>query len=327
MIANTPRPRVAILAIDGLFDLGFASILDTMSIANELNREPIYELEVVGLQKKVVSQRGSIIPTVRAKWDETPDIVVVPALGAKSPEALVPALAARPVVAACELLRAWGAGGATIAAACTGTFVLATSGLLDGHRATTTWWLAPLFRERFPDTELDDGNMIVASAPFVTAGAALAHLDLALWLIRRQSPSLAALTARYLMIDTRPSQAAFAIPDHLMHDDDLVRRFESWVRKNLVDRFSLEEAAKKIGASPRTLQRKVQNVLGKSPIAFVQDLRVERAIHLIRTSNDSMDTIAERVGYADAVTLRTLLRKKTGRGVRELRAADSERAR
>lgn len=320
MIAKAPRPRVAILAIDGLFDLGFAAVLDTLSIANELNREPIYDLRVVSLRKRVVSQRGAIIATTRVDWDETPDVLVVPALGAKMPEVLVPELATRPVVEACKLLRHWAAGGATIAAACTGTFVLASAGLLDGHRATTTWWLAPLFRARYPATELDEGNMIVQSAPFITAGAALAHLDLALWLVRRQSPTLAALVARYLMIDQRPSQAAFAISDHLVHDDELVRRFEAWVRKNLVDRFSLEEAAKTIGASPRTLQRKVQSVLGKSPIAFVQDLRIERAVHLIKTSHESMDTIAGKVGYADAVTLRTLFRKKTGRGVRELRA-------
>ena len=70
-----------------------------------------------------------------------------------------------------------------VAAACIGTFVLAESGLLDTHRATTTWWLAPLFRKRYPNVELDESNMIVKSGRFVTAGAALGHLDLALWLI------------------------------------------------------------------------------------------------------------------------------------------------
>jgi transcriptional regulator GlxA family with amidase domain len=66
----------------------------------------------------------------------------------------------------------------------------------------------------------------------------------------------------------------------------------------------------------------MQRVLGKSPVAYVQDLRVERAVHLLRTSDASVDEIAAEVGYSDAVTLRTLLRKKTGRGVRDLRGRD-----
>ena len=82
----------------------------------------------------------------------------------------------------------------------------------DGRVATTTWWLGPFFRERFPRVELDDSRMIVESGRFATAGAALAHLDLALWLVRRRSPALATLTARYLILDARnagsPSAAA-----------------------------------------------------------------------------------------------------------------------
>ncbi|MFP3589000.1 AraC family transcriptional regulator, partial [Paraburkholderia sp. SIMBA_055] len=97
------------------------------------------------------------------------------------------------------------------------TLLLAETGLLNGHTATTSWWLAPLFRRRYPQVSLDDSRMLIVSAPFVTAGAALAHVDLALGLVRRRSPALAALTARYLLVDSRASQAAYAIPDHLAH--------------------------------------------------------------------------------------------------------------
>src|SRR5438034_1083754 len=73
-----------------------------------------------------------------------------------------------------------------MAAACIGTFVIAESGLLDHHHATTTWWLAPLFRKRYPHVLLDESNMIVKSGRFVTAGAALSHIDLALWLVESE---------------------------------------------------------------------------------------------------------------------------------------------
>jgi transcriptional regulator GlxA family with amidase domain len=178
-----------------------------------------------------------------------------------------------------------------------------------------------MFRARFPRVELDDSRMVVESGRLVTAGAAMGHLDLALWLVRRRSPALAALTARYLMIDSRFSQATYAIPDHLAHADPTVEKFERWARRHLAERFSLEDAARSVGASPRTLARRLQHVLGKSPLSYVQDLRVERAVHLLQTSDDNIDEIAAQVGYADGVTLRTLLRRKTGRGVRELRAS------
>ena len=122
------------------------------------------------------------------------------------------------------------AGARRVSAACIGTFVLAESGLLDQQRATTTWWLAPLFRKRYPAVLLDESSMIVKSGRFVTAGAALSHIDLALWLVRRVSPQLAALTAKYLIVDSRPSQSAYSLTDHLLHSDPIVQRFERWAR-------------------------------------------------------------------------------------------------
>jgi transcriptional regulator GlxA family with amidase domain len=206
-------------------------------------------------------------------------------------------------------------------AACVGTFVMAESGLLDDHHATTTWWLSPLFRKRYPRVLLDESNMIVKSGRVVTAGAALSHMDLALWLVRSTSPKLAALTAKYLIVDSRPSQSAYALTDHLVHSDPMVQRFESWARARLKHGFSLDEAADAVGASKRTLARRMQEVLGKSPLSYFQSLRVERAVHLLKTSSASVDQIAERVGYTDGSILRVLLRRHLGLGIKEIRRA------
>jgi transcriptional regulator GlxA family with amidase domain len=218
------------------------------------------------------------------------------------------------------LLQRWARAGASVGAACTGTFVVAESGLLDGERATTSWWLAPMFRKRYPAVALDESRMLVHSRGVTTAGAALAHLDLALGVLRQRSPALAALAARYLLVEARGAQAEYVIPDHLAHADPMVERFEGWARKKLAKGFSLAEAARAAGASERTLARRLHSVLGKTPLSYFQDLRVERALHLLRTGNASADQIAAQIGYADGVTLRSLLRRKLGRGVRELRA-------
>ncbi len=147
-------------------------------------------------------------------------------------------------------------------------------------------------------------------------------MDLALWIIRQKSPRLAALTAKYLVVDSRPSQSAYILVDHLAHSDPLVERFERWARGALACGFSLEDAAAATSSSKRTLARRMQAVLGKSPLAYFQDLRVECAVHLLKTTDQSVEEIAALVGYSDGVTLRTLLRRRLGHGVKEIRKSE-----
>ncbi|BCA53876.1 AraC family transcriptional regulator [Nitrospira sp. KM1] len=317
--------RIYIVALQNTFDTGLSTLLDTFSVANELAASSKalttrFDVTIVGVRSRVTTSHGLSIPARRATGLAHPDIALVPAVGAKMPDTLSRLLDQREIVDAQSLLRHWFQRGTMLGAACTGTFILAEASLLNGHHATTSWWLAPFFRERYPQVVLDESRMIVHSSPFITAGAALAHLDLALWLVRHRSPALAALTARYLVIDSRPMQATFAIPDHLAHADPFVERFERWARRRLGDGFSLHDAARAVRTSPRTLTRRLHAVIGKSPLAYFQDLRVERAVHLLQTSNHSVDQIADRVGYASGATLRTLIQRKIGRGVRELRA-------
>src|SRR5579872_481638 len=316
--------RVNVLALDQVFDLGLAAVLDAFQTANELielsgMETDRFDVTLVGMRKSVKTSQGLTVP-VRAIPTRSPDCVVVPAIGFKMPAPLEIALARQDVREAGDALRQWSRKGATMAAACIGTFIMAESGLLDHQRSTTTWWLAPMFRKRYPRVLLEESSMIVKSGKFVTAGAALSHIDLALWLIRRTSPKLAELTAKYLIVDSRPSQSAYALTDHLVHSDPLVQRFETWARARLAEGFSLDQAARSVGTSKRTLARRMQSVLGKSPLAYFQSLRVERAVHLLKTSNASVDEIATRVGYSDGAILRVLLRRRLGVGIKQIRS-------
>jgi transcriptional regulator GlxA family with amidase domain len=316
--------RIHVLALDGVFDTGLASVLDAFDVANSLAEmtgvsAQRFETNVVGLRRSVTTAHGMSKPVASAARAEVPDVVVTPAINRITPERLEPALASAEVRQAGEVLRGWADAGALTAAACVGTFVLAEAALLDGHEATTTWWLAPLFRHRYPRVRLDEARLVVQSNQMITAGAALGHLDLALTLVRRASPELASLTAKYFVADSRTSQALYAIPAHMAHADPLVRKFERWARERLAEGFSLDEAAAALATSKRTLARRTESVLGKSPLDYFQDLRIERAVHLLETSQASVDQIAAEVGYAEGATLRMLLRRKLGRGVREIR--------
>lgn len=315
--------KVSVLVLDDVFDLGLSAVLDAFRTANELAEmsgvsAERFDVRMVGLSESVQTSQGLTVP-LQAIGSKAPDWVVVPAIGFKMPGPLEAALARPNIKEAALLLQRWDRKGAMMTAACIGTFIMAESGLLDHKRATTTWWLSPMFRQRYPNVALDESKMIVESDRFVTAGAALSHIDLTLWIIRRVSPQLAALTAKYLIVDSRPSQSAYALTDHLVHSDPIVQRFEDWARARLKHGFSLDDAAKAVGSSKRTLARRMHAVLGKSPLSYFQSLRIERAVHLLKTSNASIDEIADRVGYADGTTLRNLLRRRLRLGIKEIK--------
>src|SRR5262249_53617560 len=151
--------RVYILALDGVFDTGLALMMDAFQTANELAEMTAltslrFDVTLVGARKSVKTSRGLTVPVTPVSRRMVPDLGVVPAIGYKMPGPLVEALARADMKDASRILHTWADRGATVAAACIGTFVLAETGLLDDQDATSTWWLAPLFRQRNPKVRI-----------------------------------------------------------------------------------------------------------------------------------------------------------------------------
>ncbi|NUT92935.1 MAG: helix-turn-helix domain-containing protein [Saccharothrix sp.] len=248
------------------------------------------------------------------------DLVVVPGLGLTSGSEVRDFLARPDVVAAGRVLSEAVARGAEVATSCSGVFLPAALGLLDGWRATTTWWLAPLFRRLHPTVELDADALVVRDGPFTTAGAAMAHLDLMLTLVARHGGAdLADRCARYLLADVRASQSSYMALGFLTAADPEVAAAERWARAHLAEDVSVGDLAAAVGLSTRTFARRVERATGHSPVRFLQRLRVETAVDLLTTTDLPVADIARRVGYADPTTLRRVLRRDTGRGPRDLR--------
>ncbi|MEU3776559.1 helix-turn-helix domain-containing protein [Streptomyces sp. NPDC032472] len=309
--------RISVLVMDGLFDSGLAAVLDVLQMANELREElphppPRWEATRVSGRGAVRTASGHVIEAVAVEDAPRPDLLLVPGAGPKQPEPLLDWVAAPERQPEREALRQARADGVPLAAACTSTFLLAEAGVLDGLRATTSWWLAPAFRQAYPEVALDESNMLAHAEGVTTAGAAMAHLDLALALVREASPVLAELTARYLVVDDRPTQAGYAIPSHLARTDPTVGAFERWVREHIDRPLRMADAVRAVGVSERTLQRAVDKVLGVSPLRFAQTIRLEQAAHLLRTTDLPTEAVASRVGYENASTLSSLLRERLG---------------
>jgi len=307
--------HVGLLTSDGCFSSGLTALIDVLSTAEAQRPDvdpsiPPIRVDVTGTSRTVTTGAGLTVPvTMHLRGLQALDVVVVPALGTMTAEDTLCALAARAIRAIITVLGDLDPDVTTVAAACTGVFTLAESGLLNRRRATTSWWLGAAFRSRYPSVLLDLGTMVVADAGVVTAGAAFAHIDLALALVRRVSPCLAEHVARLLVIDERASQSGYLVVDHLNHNDPLVRAFEQQARVRLGESPDVRELAAAIGTSRRTLERRTQAALGMSPLALVQRLRAERAAYLLRTTAQSVEQIAPQVGYANGSTLRALLRR------------------
>ena len=311
--------KVAVLVLPGVLDLSLGITLDVMTSANRLRNvaglEPLFEFSLVGTgRRRERSGAGMEVGLLGRMSDQLrPDLLVLPGANRVNRAELGPWLDSVEVARAGAWVREVVAGGAHLAASCVSTFALAQSGVLDGHAATTSWWLAPFFRERFPHVDLDMDRMVVSDGPISTAGAALAHADLMLALVARWgSDELARNCARYLMLDHRVTQSRYAIPTHVARQSPLLQKADRWIQAHLAEPMTLARLADALHMTPRTLARHFSAAIGMSPIQYVQRLRLERATLLLETGSEPLDVVAARVGYADASMLRKLLLRERG---------------
>ncbi len=308
--------QFGLLVHEGCFGSAVASVIDIMRVADDVRERvdptirPI-ELSIASARKRVGTTTSMTLTADRSlKELGGLDVVIVPALGTLTGPDTANALEGSSGRSVVRAIRSLDTATTRVAAACTGVFAVAEAGLVDNRRATTSWFLGPEFRQRYPTVDLDLDTMVVADGNLVTAGAAFAHIDLALSLVRLVSPALAQHVARLLLIDERPSQAAYVAYDHLNHEDPLIIDFERHVRARLDQPFDVGDVARAIGVGRRTLERRMRVGLNLTPLGFVKRLRLEQARHLAATTDLTTADIAMCVGYANAETLRALLRSQ-----------------
>lgn len=316
--------HVEVLVLEAASPSSVAITLELLETANRLRRvagrPAAFEVRLAG--SGAAAARDFFGVLLARDTDPTPDVVVVPGLALATESAVLEGLQRPDMVAARDRLAHAARAGSEVASSCSAVFLAAAAGLLEGRRATTTWWLSPLFRRLYPGVRLDAEAMVVTDGGVTTAAAAMAQMDLMLSVITRHAdPQLAERCARYMLLESRASQARYMAISFLVSADERIARAERWARERLDESFPIERLAEAAGLSPRTFARRVSRTTGLSPVRFLQRLRVERAVELLETTRLPLDEIARQVGYAEPSTLRRLLRREGSAGAREIRSA------
>lgn len=215
----------------------------------------------------------------------------------------------------CDWLRERYQAGTHIASICTGAFVLAETGLLDGKTATTHWAFAEQFKKRYPQIIFKPERLVTDEGDLFCSGGYSAGLDLSLYLVEKYcGHDIALQSSKSLIADRgRTSQASYAVVQyHKDHGDERILALQEWIEKNFDKTFNYDDLADKSGMSHRTLVRRFKEATGETPLSYQQSIRVETAKRLLEKGTRSFDEITYRVGYADSSTFRKIFIKHTG---------------
>lgn len=312
-------PDCSLLSIFGPMEaFAIANLWRRAPGRNERDDAPLFSWDIVSLDGKAVKGYGGVpIQPHRSihAVDET-DFILLPAF--------LPPLDF--VGKASEEVLAWirfrHARNTLIGATCTGAFLLAETGLLNGKEATTNWAFARYFKKLYPGVRLKPERILSVDEGLICSGATTSFLDLCLYLIEKfGSEDLAARCAKSLLVESgRRSQAPYVVFDSQKnHTDDKILEAQAYMEGKFSETFFLDDLALDLGISPRHFKRRFKSATGDSPLAYLQRLRIEAAKRKLETTQETVDEITWQVGYEDSNSFRRLFRKHTGLSPREYR--------
>ncbi|WP_370112368.1 helix-turn-helix domain-containing protein [Streptacidiphilus sp. MAP12-33] len=221
-----------------------------------------------------------------------------------------------PPAEALAALRKAHAEGARIIGLCTGAFVLAAAGLLDGRPATTHWMYAPTLAKRYPQIQVDPRELFIDEGDVLTSAGTAAGIDLCLHVVRTDHGAEAAATlARRLVVPVRRTggQAPYvdrSLPEEIGNDP--LAEVVTWALDNLSKQFDVEVLAARAYMSRRTFDRRFRSLTGSAPLQWLISQRVLQAQRLLETTELSVDEVARRCGFRSPVALRGHFRRQLG---------------
>lgn len=308
--------KIAVVAYDNCLQSGVASMLDLFALANWENKRLYPDQKGSFCRVDVVTADGNIATS----FNRQPVIPACAMTGTNPDLIIVPGMLGRPeTLLEYKALIGWigqqHQQGKVVASACSGAFLLAATGLLQGRSATTHWQLADRFRQRFPKIDLQIDHILIDGGDYLTAGGTGAHADLALALIERYgSRLLAQACARMMLIVTEPrDQAPFVnFQGCRSHGDQAILKVQQWLDRYYREKISVRSMALKAKVNERTFLRRFRKATGEAPLEYLQRLRVEKAKQLLLETDLELTLITSAVGYIDMSSFRRLFKQVVG---------------
>jgi transcriptional regulator GlxA family with amidase domain len=213
--------------------------------------------------------------------------------------------------------------GTALASVCTGAFVLAETGLLNGKTATTHWGYVEQFKQRYPKVNLKPERLITDEGDLYCSGASNACLDLSMYLIEQYcGHEVAVQCAKGFLLDLgRFSQAPYRsiLNFQKKHADEAILQSQNWIESNFEAGFNIDEIAEKNAISRRTFERRFKSATGDTPLLYLQRVRIEAAKKLLEANAKTFDEIAYEVGYSESNFFRKIFKKHTNLTPKEYR--------
>lgn len=291
------KPRIAVLAYDGVVLGDLATPLEIFGRVRDREGHACYDVRVCGVAEEVHSEHLQFKVPWRLSSVARADTIFVPGIDhlerTVSPSIL-------------HALRKASNRGSRIASICTGAFVLARAGLLDGLRATTHWKATRELARRYPRIEVDADVLYVDNGKVLTSAGAAAGMDLCLYLIRRDyGAAVAAHAARaaVMPLERFGGQSQFIEYEPPEIGASMVKLL-GWLECNLKQDLPLSVIARQAGMSTRTLSRRFAEHVGSSPALWLGKARVRRAQNLLETTRLPVEQIAAEAGFKSAAVLR-----------------------
>jgi len=296
---------VVVLAYDRLCTFEFGCTVELFALERPELGVDWYDFAVCAIEAGPIRAAGGI--SIDAAHDlallERANTIVIP--GWRDPDEAPPA-------ALLALLRAAHARGARLCSICSGVFVLAAAGLLDGQRATTHWRYADQLARRYPAIEVLPDDLYVDSGQLITSAGSAAGLDMLLHLVRRDyGAHVGNLVAQRLVLPPhREGGQSQYLPRPMAHDDrGRLTALMEWVRKHPAERHSVASMARRAAMSARTLQRQFQDATGFAPVEWLTRERIAIVKDLLETSSLPLARIAEQAGFGSEESMRRHFRR------------------
>lgn len=308
--------RLTILVPEGQNNL--SSIVGPYKIFSKANayrkergEKELFKIELAGISKNVDFYDGlfTVKPHTNISAIKKTDLIIIPSLNHNYKMAVE---GNKPLI---EWIAKHYKEGAEIATICTGAFILASTGLLDGKSCSTNWAVADSFRSMFPKVDLQVDKLITDENGIYTNGGAYSFLNLIIYLIEKYYDRRTAIyCSKVFQVEMdRQSQSPFIIfKGQKLHRDEMIKEAQVYIENNIQEKISIERLSSKYAVSRRQFDRNFSKATGNTPLEYIQRVKIESAKKSFETSRKTVSEVMYEVGYSDTKAFRDVFRRITG---------------